>query len=98
MTSRPEVRRGPGACLRRLLACGVFGGLLAALAALPLVGTVGLTVNNVTRTLTDLPPEPPGEPAPPAHRAAGQERRAVRPVLHGEPDGRDARPGRPRHA
>ncbi|WP_436756887.1 transglycosylase domain-containing protein [Streptosporangium sp. V21-05] len=64
MTSRPEVRRGPGACLRGLLACGVFGGLLAALAALPLVGTAGLTVNNVTRTLTDLPPSPRENPLP----------------------------------
>ncbi len=58
------MRRGPGACLRGLLACGVFGGLLAALAALPLVGTAGLTVNNVTRTLTDLPPSPRENPLP----------------------------------
>ncbi|MEU4537621.1 transglycosylase domain-containing protein [Streptosporangium sp. NPDC023825] len=64
MTSRPEVRRGPGACLRGLVACGVFGGLLAALAALPLVGTAGLTVNSVARTLTDLPPSPRENPLP----------------------------------
>ncbi|MEV4380864.1 transglycosylase domain-containing protein [Streptosporangium sp. NPDC049644] len=56
------MRRGPGACLRVLAACGVLGGLLAALAALPLVGTVGITVNNVTRTLTDLPPSPRENP------------------------------------
>ncbi|WP_329093168.1 MULTISPECIES: transglycosylase domain-containing protein [unclassified Streptosporangium] len=64
MTSRPEVRRGPGVCLGLLAACGVFGGLLAAMAALPLVGTAGLTVNNVTRTLTDLPPSPRENPLP----------------------------------
>lgn len=64
MTSHPEVRRGPVACLRALAACGVFGGLLAALAALPLVGTVGVTVNNVARTLTDLPPSPRESPLP----------------------------------
>ncbi|MFF5242885.1 transglycosylase domain-containing protein [Streptosporangium sp. NPDC000095] len=62
MTSRPEVRRGPGACLLGLVVCGVFGGLLAAMAALPLVGTAGLTANGVARTLTDLPPSPRENP------------------------------------
>lgn len=45
-------------CLLGLVACGVFGGLLAAMAALPLVGTAGLTANSVARTLTDLPASP----------------------------------------
>ncbi|MFI6510749.1 transglycosylase domain-containing protein [Streptosporangium sp. NPDC050855] len=64
MTSRSEPRRDLAARLRALAACGVLGGLLAALAALPLVGTAGITVNRVSRTLTDLPDGPRENPLP----------------------------------
>ncbi|MGV9771607.1 transglycosylase domain-containing protein [Streptosporangium sp. NPDC003464] len=58
------MRRGPAACLRGLMACGVLGGLLAAVAALPLAGTAGITAHNVARTVTDLPPSPREDPLP----------------------------------
>ncbi|MGC5014051.1 transglycosylase domain-containing protein [Streptosporangium sp. DT93] len=62
MTPRPESRRDLATCLRGLAACGVLGGLLAALAALPLVGTAGVGVNTVSRSLIDLPEGPRENP------------------------------------